>query len=323
MVSAVYAQSLSFTDGTSDPLTEILALLEAENKARLEKQGIPIVLINDSCLAFNVLIHNDGAAGTQSMRLLDLAKGFITPVIVMNDAHKHLGTDKGLSTITATKGILSSLKGHRRVGAQPQAADLVRALADMKLMGKQGYIRLYKGFGDKLTDAVQRIEDAGMKVLHAHNRIAGSTVIAVEDPSGAVSRKMKKKGYSTAPIFNARLHDPRSCQTGWQLSLTPHHLRPVKDGNKSALEAFVEDLLQVKKTVEADPTTRLSRWLLRENSGLAFLLSGNTDPFVFQLLREKGVGRTIAALVIRRRDRCHQGAQIQDLWTCANHCNEN
>lgn len=298
-VTAVYTQSLSYTDGISDALAEVLAVVEAENKARAAKEGVPVVVINDSCLAFSVLVHNDGEGGSRSMRLLDLAEGCITPVIVTQDAHKHLGVDKGLSTVVGTHRILSALQGSRRVGARPGAADLVRALANMKLLGKQGYVRLYRELGERIAEAVSAIEAGGMKVIHAHNRMPGSTVIAVEDPSGAVAPRLKKKGYSTMPIFLVRSGDPAACQTGWQLSLSPHHLRPVKRG-KSALVAFTEDLVPTHRAVQGTTLAQLSRRFLRENSLLAFLAAGNPDPFLFQLLRKEGLGRKFVCLIIRR-----------------------
>ena len=92
-------QTLSYTDGISDDLEAILDVIEAENERRLDADGDDatlVTLINDCCLAFCVLVHNDGAApGSKSLRLLDLAQGYTTPVIVTLDAHKHLGTDKG------------------------------------------------------------------------------------------------------------------------------------------------------------------------------------------------------------------------------------
>jgi hypothetical protein len=59
----------------------------------------PITLINDSCLAFSVLVHNDGGKAEGggngvSMRVLDLSEHYDTPIMVTLDAHKHLGTDK-------------------------------------------------------------------------------------------------------------------------------------------------------------------------------------------------------------------------------------
>ena len=41
------------------------------------------------------------------------------PTIVTLDAHKHLGTDKGVSSVVGTPGTLSHLRGHVKVGAQP------------------------------------------------------------------------------------------------------------------------------------------------------------------------------------------------------------
>merc|ERR1712032_631612 len=119
------------------------------------------------------------------MRVLDMAKGCVTPVIVMQDAHKHIGTDKGLSTIVGTNGILSHLDGYRKVGFQPQVPDLVRAPADVKSIGNQEYVNIYTDFSKTVASAVQRMEDAGMKVMFRQNRVFGSTVVAFEDPSGA------------------------------------------------------------------------------------------------------------------------------------------
>jgi hypothetical protein len=59
---------------------------------------VPVTLINDCCLAFSVLLHNDGERyGPESMRVLDLTAGMLTPTIMTQDAHKHLGADKGIS----------------------------------------------------------------------------------------------------------------------------------------------------------------------------------------------------------------------------------
>lgn len=77
-------------------------------------------LINDCCLAFCVLVHNDGTAGRRSMRALDLTSAHVTPTIVTLDAHKHLGTDKGVSTVVGSSGTLSHLHGHVR--ARPHRA---------------------------------------------------------------------------------------------------------------------------------------------------------------------------------------------------------
>merc|ERR1719421_251487 len=81
-VIAVYTQTLSYTDGTTDPLPEILQLIEAQNRKR---EGVPdwlpITLINDCCLAFAVLAINDGSQSSSSMRVLDLTASCITPTI--------------------------------------------------------------------------------------------------------------------------------------------------------------------------------------------------------------------------------------------------
>ena len=77
----------------------------------------PVTLINDSCLAFSVLLHNDGERyGPQCLRVFDLSVGMVTPVIMTQDAHKHLGADKGISMAMGTPGTLSLLEGRVKVG---------------------------------------------------------------------------------------------------------------------------------------------------------------------------------------------------------------
>ena len=137
-VVAVYAQTLSYTDGIADDLPAILAVIEKENlrRASAARRGAPaslVHLINDSCLAFCALVHNDGAqkgrGGTKAtpcLRLLDLSVGHTTPVLVTLDAHKHLGSDKGVSTVVGTRGTLERLRGKIKVGSQPSKA--IRAL---------------------------------------------------------------------------------------------------------------------------------------------------------------------------------------------------
>ena len=123
-VAAVYSQTLSFTDGISDPLEDILKVVESENqrRAKLQPPGFPVILINDCCLAFSILVHNDGSVegGTERplMRLLDMSYDHVTPIIVTLDAHKHIGSDKGISTVIGTSGTLSVLDGRVKVGAQ-------------------------------------------------------------------------------------------------------------------------------------------------------------------------------------------------------------
>ena len=110
MVYAVYSQSLSYTDGISDNIPAIVRLMEEENQKRSKASAPLVTLINDSCLAFSVLVHHDGEAHSSGgeppscMRALDLTRGKITPTIVTLDAHKHLGTDKGVSSVVGTAG---------------------------------------------------------------------------------------------------------------------------------------------------------------------------------------------------------------------------
>merc|ERR1719361_1505123 len=105
---------------------------------------MPVTLINDSCLAFSVLLHNNGKDGNKNLRVLDLSKDKITPTIVMLDAHKHLGSDKGISMTMGTPGTLSHLTGHVRVGAAPCRGELIRAIADLSLVGVDGYYEKYQ-----------------------------------------------------------------------------------------------------------------------------------------------------------------------------------
>ena len=133
------------------------------------------------------------------MRLLDLSENHITPTIVMNIAHKHLGTNKGLSTIAGTKGALSILKGCRRVGFQPPREDLVRALANLRFVGVEAYYGSYRNLSTAIERSVSKLESAGLKMNHGHHRIKGSSVMAFEDPSGAVAIALK--GYAAAMIY--------------------------------------------------------------------------------------------------------------------------
>jgi len=296
-VAAVYVQTLSFTDGITDPLPEVLEIMECENKKR---DGPPVILINDSCLAFNVLVHNNGKNGSRSMRLLDLSENHVTPTIVMNDAHKHLGTDKGLSTIAGTNGCLSILAGCRRVGFQPQREDLVRALANMQFVGVDAYYDLYYKLNTAIESAVSKLKAAGMKMIHGHNRIEGSTVMTFEDPSGAVAHALKKKGYSAGTIYNVSPEKPHRCQTGWQLSMTPHHLRLVGPTKRPALDAFVDDCIAVNESLKESSSHQASQALFKENSLPAHLISGNIEPWIFSLLAGGGMGKAFAVLVVRR-----------------------
>jgi hypothetical protein len=245
-VVAVYSQTLSFTDGISDDVGGVLEVLEEENKRRLALRasappaGPPppplITHINDCCLAFSVLVHNGcheggGWDSGRCLRLLDLAlQGgpCVTPCVVTQDAHKHLGTDKGVSTVVGTPGTLSHLtlevdpaaaaasaaaaaagsgsgsgsgvghgtgaKGCVRVGSQPSKGQLVRAIADCFLVSVEGYYAKYRRLASEVSGAAAAIEAAGLTVVHGANRAKGSTVLAVEDESCALAERLKPKG---------------------------------------------------------------------------------------------------------------------------------
>jgi len=295
-VIAVYAQTLSYTDGVSDPLAEILEVIEEENKQR---KGLhPITLINDSCLAFSVLVHNDGVNGRPSMRLLDMTRDCVTPTIITIDAHKHLGCDKGISTIVGTEGTLAYLNGHVKVGSQPNKGELVRALCDMLLVGVDGYYDLYHGLTANIERVSEVIKEHHLNIIHANNRIKGSTVISVEDPSGVMMKRLTKLGHNFAFLYNVAPDNPEHCQTGWSLSLTPYSLRQC-EGGRLALDIFLEDLVTVHKEIEAKPHP--IHKLLPENSLPAVLLTGGLiDPYVFGLLWRNGWRRTLAETFIRR-----------------------
>lgn len=295
-VAAVYVQTLSITDGITDPLREVLEIIEEENKRRLSKQQMPVVLINDSCLALSVLLHNDGQNGSKNLRVLDLSETCITPTIVMLDAHKHIGADKGISMAMGTPGTLSTLQGHVRVGAGPTNGELVRAMADMALVGVDGYHEKYRKLVSAIEQTTQTIESSGMKIVHAHNRAKGSTAFGVEDPSACIYKKLKKKGHGPAPLYRIMPSCPNRCQTGWLLSLTPHCLRQIKP-DKTALDVFTSDLMESKKTFRYPSLAKL----FSENSLPGFLLSGgNEELWVFARLHFPGAQREVVSLVLRR-----------------------
>lgn len=182
---------------------------------------------------------------------------------------------------------------------QPQTGDLVRAVADVRLMGSDGYRELYVNLRHAVDRVVWRIQAAGMVIFHAHNRSKGSSVIAVEDPSGAVCKRMRRLGHSTGVLCNMQPEYPSRCQTGWQLSITPHQLR-LLDGGKSALDVFVDDLVWIHEAVQADRVLNISRKLFRESSLPAHFISRNLDPFMISLLAKAGLSRSLVTLVIRR-----------------------
>ena len=67
-----------------------------------------------------------------------------------------------------------------KVGSQPTKAMLVRALADMCLVGVQGYMALYQNLALRLEKLEVVVVKAGLTIVHAHNRPKGSTVLSCE-----------------------------------------------------------------------------------------------------------------------------------------------
>mmetsp|Transcript_78641 Transcript_78641/g.138675 ORF Transcript_78641/g.138675 Transcript_78641/m.138675 type:complete len:852 (-) Transcript_78641:99-2654(-) len=297
-VAAVYTQTLSITDGITDPLHEVLAVMEEENKRRQAAGGLLVTLINDCCLALSVLIHNDGKNGANNLRVLDMTENCITPTIVMLDAHKHIGADKGVSMAMGTPGTLSSLSGQVKVGSQPSQGALIRVLADMLLVGADGYYEKYRMLGAAVADVTKSLADSGMKLIHVQNKVVGATAFSVEDPSGVMQKKLKKKGHAPSPLFGMAPEDPKRVQTGYLLHLTPHALRQMENG-KRALDIFVVDAIESHKQVSASYSSLAK--IFRECSLPAFLLSGgNEELWTFELLRRPGFGRNTVQLILRR-----------------------
>lgn len=296
-VVAVYAQVLCITDGITDPIEEILDVIEAENRRRQASGGMLVTFINDSCLALSVLIHNDGQGGNKNMRVLEMIEGCVTPAIVMLDAHKHLGADKGVSMVMGTTGTLSHLAGSVRVGAAPSRGELVRAIADLSLMGIEGYYQKYHSLASAVETLAQKLEAAGMTVIRRHNRARGSTVIAVEDPRAVVGKLLKKRRHLVSPVFQYQPEKPESCQTGWLLSFTPYSMRDV--GGRPAIDVFADDAVTCHR--EAAASASKAAALFSEDSLLAVLLAGgNEDLWALAQLMQPGPMREIVSLSLRR-----------------------
>jgi len=292
-VAAIYSQTLSYTDGITDPLQEILNVVETENQRRSALNVPLITLINDCCLAFSVLCH------APETRILDLSEHCITPVIVTLDAHKHLGTDKGISSVIGTPGTLSLLTNHVKVGGQPSEDTLIRAMACMKMVGQTNYVKQYQLLGTHVQRVVDAVESLGLTVIHSKNRCKGSTVVSVEDPSGIYKQKMKKCGHTLASLFNVYPNEPKRCQTGWQLSLTPHALREVK--GTCALDLFLKDLKASHELIASHSNMyHMVTSVVSENSLLACLCSGNLDPFLLPYLGQFGRARKFMEEFVRR-----------------------
>jgi len=298
----VYVQTLAITDGITDPLKEVVHIVEEENLRRSVLQDAasycPVTIINDCCLALSVLLHNDGENGAcLNHRVLDLTEGCITPTIVTLDAHKHIGADKGISMVMGTKGTLSSLNGHIKVGAQPTNGGLIRAMADMLLVGVQGYHTKYQKLAISIDKALESFQAAGMTVIHSHNRAKGSTAFGIEDPSAVVQKMLKKKGHGPAPLFRLCPADLGRCQTGWLMSATPHWLREVN--GVPAIDVFVADVIECHKAAAANRSSLAK--LFRPESLPAIILSGGLDDtWTFAQLHNPGFMREALSLVFRR-----------------------
>ena len=57
------------------------------------------------------------------------------------------------------------------------------------------YHAKYRTLAAAVTKLTDKIAAAGMTVIHAHNRVRGSTAFGVEDPSARVMSMLKKKGH--------------------------------------------------------------------------------------------------------------------------------
>jgi len=160
-----YSQTLSYTDGISDNVPEIVKIIEQENRRRKSVGLRPVVHINDCCLSLSVLLLNP-----KTMRVFELAQD--TPTLVSLDAHKHMGAEKGISTVFSTQNTLSRvMQGKIRVGAEPSDGDLIRAILDLNSFSVKGYENLYRDLQDIISDTVRKLENAGMRqVRTAHRR---------------------------------------------------------------------------------------------------------------------------------------------------------
>lgn len=160
-----YSQTLSYTDGISDNVPEIVKIIEQENKRRKSAGLRPVVHINDCCLSLSVLLLNP-----KTMRVFELAKD--TPTLVSLDAHKHMGAEKGISTVFSTQDTLSRvMRGKIRVGAEPSDGDLIRAILDLNSFSVKGYEKLYRDLQEYISSVSQKLEKAGIRqVRTAHRR---------------------------------------------------------------------------------------------------------------------------------------------------------
>jgi len=173
----------------------------------------------------------------------------------------------------------------------------------MQMVGKEKYVQQYSLLGEYMAKLERVVEDQlGLVVIHQKHRVKGSTVLSVEDPSGIYKQKLKKFGHTLASLFNLYPEEPHRCQTGWQLSLTPHGIRDIN--GTCALDLFIADLIATHQLVMKDSkyqwiTTTLG---CRENSFIACLFgSGNLDPVLLPFLAHFGNARQFMEMFIRRK----------------------
>ena len=67
-----------------------------------------VTLINDCCLAFSVLVHNDGQGGSDNLRLLDLSEG---PSVILDLSQPRLRSLLPLADL-AIPSMLQVWHGH-------------------------------------------------------------------------------------------------------------------------------------------------------------------------------------------------------------------
>jgi hypothetical protein len=273
-------------------------IIEKENKRRCSIAGTrPVVHINDCCLSLSVLLLNP-----KTMRVFELARD--TPTLLSLDAHKHMGAEKGISTVFGTPNTLTHvMEGKIRVGAEPSKGDVIRAILDLSCVSAKGYVKLYKHLQDVISKTTQTLEKAGLRQVRTAHRVYGSTVICFDDPSGAIGRKLKKRGFETSSIFNlydGSKQESSNLSSALQLSVTPRVLRRIPGSGKIALDLFIEEAIKVKNEVESNTSIRITRNLFGKDALIPNLLTDNVDVYLFSKISKGGVWKDIGCLLARR-----------------------
>lgn len=130
----------------------------------------------------------------------------------------------------------------------------------------------------------------------------GSTVIVFDDPSGAIGRKLNKRGFETTSIFNlydGSKEERSDLSNAFQLSVTPRVLRNVESG-RVALDLFVEEAIKVKHEVERSTLQRVTRNLFGKDALVPNLLTDNMDVYLFSKISWGGTWKEIGCLLARR-----------------------